>query len=60
MGVFEILLIVVCVAFVGTIIATSIIKKKKNKGHGCSGGCDCCPYCSTCSSHKSTFDKKSK
>lgn len=48
----EILLIIACVAIVGSVLTTSIIRKRKNKkSGGCSGCCGDCPYCSSCSSH---------
>lgn len=49
MGIWEILLIVACVALVVGVIVFSLIKKKNGK---CGGGCSDCPYCKSCHSRK--------
>ncbi len=41
MGPLEIALIAACVAVVGGVVTSTIIKKKKGKG-SCGGDCGCC------------------
>lgn len=56
MGVLEILLIIGCAALVISVITVRIVRRKQGKV-SCDCGCDCCPHCSACASHKAQ-DKK--
>ena len=56
MGVWEILLIIGCVAIVVGVIASRIVAKKKGKS-ACDCGCSDCAACKYCKQAKEKSDK---
>lgn len=57
MKIWEILLIVFCVAVVAGVIAAKVIAKKKGKP-SCDCGCDGCSGCSACQKAKEDQNRK--
>ena len=51
MSPWEIVLIVLCVSFVGAVVIGSIVKKKRAKAKGVPACCCDCSSCSHCNGH---------